>query len=48
MVLNLVCEQFIKVHLGVTMVNLALPLLINQVKKETLHCEKKIVKGRIF
>ena len=48
MVLNLVCEQFIKVHQGVNMVNLALPLLINQVKKETLHCEKKMPKEESF
>ena len=41
MVLNSVCKQFIKVHLGVTMINLRLPLLINQVKKETLHCENE-------
>ena len=35
------CEQFIKVHLGVTMVNLALHFLINEVKKEILHCENE-------
>ena len=41
MALNSVYEQFIKVHLGVTMVNLGLSLLINQVNKETLHCENE-------
>ena len=40
-VLNLVCEQFTKVHLGVTIFNLELHLLINQVKKEILHCENE-------
>ena len=41
MVLNLVCEQLIKVYLGETMVNLASPFLFNQVKKKTLHCDNE-------
>ena len=41
MVLNSMYEQFIKIHLGVIMVNLALHLQINQVKKEILHYENE-------
>ena len=41
MILNSKCEQVIKVHLGMTMINLTVPLLINEIKKEILHCENK-------